>query len=402
MVAERETRTEGGQGESQSLIQSPASVGKLCFAVVVTGLILAWCVLDTWNRQVSTQLFEVGEVQDLQVDKKTGNLSPHIVSFQFPLTLAFMQFIFMGILFISLWWAFAPSPSVDLSSAKEALMDKTWPTLVVTHVFSTFWLQALMMPTQMMSLGIFAASRAVEIPAAAAMRSAALGVKFGGHSASTVALMCSAAWLVFYSYTQIAECLCIWSGHGVALAGAPLFIIYMMVLTIPAANTVCQEKIMSQLETHPLLMLGLQNLFACLLFAPVLLLAHLAGWEDVSLAAHMITSFREVYMLSLWLCIQMALISSVTVALISMVDSFWAVAIRSLRVVYWWFRELMVFYFVSDTLLSVARPHASIWGFVMFLGVVLAATSMYTDCQQQEKESESQPLIKQSSIWKAV
>lgn len=390
--------------EVQPLLQpmSKGSVGRVCFGAVVAGLVLAWCVLDTWNRSASSQLFEVGEVQKMQVDKKTGNLTPLVDRFRFPLTLAFIQFAFMAGLFTLLWWLFAKSSTADLSCVKDALTSSYWPILVVSHVFSTFWLQALMMPTQMMSLGLFAASRAVEIPAAAGFRSAALGVKFGGHTLATSVLMFAAAWTIFYSYTQIAECLCIWSGHGVALAGTPLYVIYMLVLTVPAANTVYQEAVIVKLEVHPLLMLGLQNLFACILFAPILLAAHLCGGEDVLLAMQMITTFREVYMLTVWLCIQMAALSAVTVALVCVTDSFWAVAMKSMRVVYWWVQELLLFYFLSDTLLSIARPRASLWGFVMLCGTSLAASALCADRKEEDGEGQGHVAVKQSLLWKAV
>merc|ERR1719169_393878 len=82
------------------------------------------------------------------------------------------------------------------------------------------------------------------------------------------------------------------------------------------------------------------NLFACLLFVPILLFAHMAGWEDVSEAFAMTFRFQEVSMLIAWLALQMALISVITVGVILMTDSFWAVALRALRVVYWWVQQL--------------------------------------------------------------
>merc|ERR1719265_287358 len=128
-----------------------------------------------------------------------------------------------------------------------------------------------MMPTQMMSLGIFAASRAVEVPTAALMRQQTMGARYGGHSLSTSALLFSAAMMLFYAYTQIEECLCIWSGYGIALGGPALYIIYFLVLVVPAANAVCQEVVLVQLGTHPILLLALQNIGAAFLFFPCLI-----------------------------------------------------------------------------------------------------------------------------------
>merc|ERR1719271_398199 len=89
-----------------------------------------------------------------------------------------------------------------------------------------------MMPTHMFSLSLFAATRAVEIPVAAAVRSKVFGSESGGPSLRTTMLMFAAAWLLFFSYTQIAECLCVWSGFGVALSGAALYIVYAFLLTL--------------------------------------------------------------------------------------------------------------------------------------------------------------------------
>merc|ERR1719217_1841845 len=116
------------------------------------------------------------------------------------------------------------------------------------------------MPTNMMSLGFFAATRAVEIPVAAGLRAKVLGVHLGGHKPLTIGLMFSAAWLLFYSYSQISECLCVWSGFGVALTGVPLYFVYALLITLPASNAVMQESVLVQLQVCPLLMQGVQNL----------------------------------------------------------------------------------------------------------------------------------------------
>merc|ERR550514_58112 len=141
-----------------------------------------------------------------------------------------------------------------------------------------------MMPTQVMTPLVFAASRAVEVPAAALLRHKAMGARFGGHPVPTSSLMFGAALLLMYSQTQIAECLCMWSGHGVQLAGVALILVYLLVLILPAANAVCLESVMVNLDTNPLLMLATMNIIACFCCAPILGFAHLAGWEDVGMA----------------------------------------------------------------------------------------------------------------------
>merc|ERR1719321_2238216 len=193
------------------------------------------------------------------------------------------------------------------------------------------------MPMQMMSPVVFAASRALQVPAAAAIRSKVMGARFGGHPALTTGMMFGAATLVIFSQSMISECLCIWSGHGVELAGIALVIIYLLVLILPAANAVCMESVMVDLETNPVLMLAAMNILACLCCAPILGFAHFAGWEDIRMAFTVTMASRSLYMLVLWLGVQMLLFSAVAVALIATVDSFWAVALTtSFKTVFWW------------------------------------------------------------------
>merc|ERR1719191_614068 len=99
----------------------------------------------------------------------------------------------------------------------------------------------------MMSPVVFAASRAVQVPAAAGFRSQIMGVRNGGHPLCTTGMMFGAATLLIYSQSMIAECLCIWSGHGIQLAGTALMVIYLLLLVLPAANAVCMESIMTDL-----------------------------------------------------------------------------------------------------------------------------------------------------------
>jgi hypothetical protein len=243
-----------------------------------------------------------------------------------------------------------------------------------------------------MSLGIFAATRAVESPTAASFRSKIFNERFGGHSPKTIALIFMATWIIFYSYTQIAECLCVWSGFGVALTGPALYFLYVLLLTVPAVNVVCQESVMVQLRANPLLMLALQNFGACLLFSPLLFAAHIFGQEDVAAAVSaLLFSRKEIMMIVVWLAIQMAMLSGVTVALIQVTDSFWTVAARGLRAVFWWAKELTIFYLTSNTYLSVARPNASIWSFAMLCGVGIGIGALVIDGRQeyQGKQAKS-------------
>jgi len=369
-------------GEQQPLIKSiaPSSMGKWCFLTVVGALVCGWCLLDSWNHDVSKQLFGLQEVKNQKIDLFTGQVSADVSHpFNFPLTLALFQFAFMGLLFLAFWWVTSRQHAADVAGVRENLFSAKWSGLVTTHVFSTFWLQSLMMPTQLMTPAVFAASRALEVPAAAALRSKVIGGRFGGHPIETTTLLFGAATLLIFSQTQIAECLCMWSGHGVQLAGVALFLIYALVLTLPAANAVCLESVMVSLDTNPLLMLAVMNILACACFMPILGFAHFAGWEDVSLAFTVTMASEPLYMLVLWLCLQMAVFSGVNLALIGMLDSFWAVALRSLKAGFWWCGQLAHMYFLSSVVLSIQKPDASFWGFIMMAGCLLMGVAAVID-----------------------
>jgi len=295
----------------------------------------------------------------------------------------------LGVVFCAL---FAASVFATGSSFCEQLWPITadrhwqrWPAMVGTHMCGSFVVQTLMMPSQMMSLGLFAATRAIEIPVAAGARAKAFGSSYGGHNPYAVATMFGAAWLMFFSYTEIADCLCVWSGFGVALSGLPLYVVYSLLLTLPACNMVLQESAMTQLQLHPFLVQGIQNIVAAVLFIPILVGAHCIGQEDMWQAIQMITGHREVYMSVLWLCVQTTIVSAITVGMISMLDSFWAVSAHSLRVVFWWVRQLPQFYLTSGVLLSVAKPHASLWSFVMILGLCLGCGAVCMDRKHSER-----------------
>merc|ERR1719408_26029 len=90
---------------------------------------------------------------------------------------------------------------------------------------------------------------------------------------------------------------------------------------------------------------------------------------------------RSLYMLVLWLGVQMVFFSAVAVALIAMVDSFWAVALTtSFKAVFWWCSSLMHMYMSCPlTNVSIQHPHASLWGFIMVLGCLLVGVAAKVD-----------------------
>jgi len=376
--------------ETQPLVQQKSIIqglnGKICFLTTAASLVFGWCVLDSWNRASISRLFNIGEVKYTNGAMDLTNIKNLEVThpFNFPLSLALFQFAFMGIIFSMFWWLSSQQPAADLAKVRENVFSSQWGGLVTTHVFSTFWLQTLMMPTTMMTPLVFAASRALEVPAAAALRSRVIGGRYGGHSLSTSAMMFSAATLLMYSQTQIAECLCMWSGHGVELAGVALFLIYGMVLILPAANAVCLESVMVQLNTNPLLMLAAMNILASVCFAPIVAFAHIVGLENVVQCVTVTMANRTLYMMVLWLGVQIAVLSVISLALIGMLDSFWAVALRSFKAVFWWCGQLFYVFFLGKEVLSVDHPNMSLWGFVMMCGVILVGAAAVTDAKARD------------------
>lgn len=369
-------------------------IRRLWLLCIIGGLVMTWCVLDSWNHDMNAQLFHMSEVKRITFDH-SGMLRGSLEPFKYTLTLAFVQFAFVGTVFCSIYVGMAAFKGENL---KDGLMqlkpDKRWSALVGTHLFGSVLLRSLMMPSQMMSLSLFAATRAVEVPVAAAVRAKVLGGRFGGPSLLTTMLMFAAAWLLFFSYTQIAECLCVWSGFGVALSGMALYIVYAFLLTVPATSMVLQESMLVELQVSPSLMLGIQNLFAAMLFMPFLFAAHWFGFEDVRHALAMVIGHPEVYMTVLWLCVQTACLSAVTVGLILSMNSFWAVAACCLRVVFWWLRNLQLFYITNTSLLSVARPHASMWSFVMVSGIILGLGAWIVDSRHIEDDFHEKSSMK--------
>merc|ERR1719311_345791 len=123
------------------------------------------------------------------------------------------------------------------------------------------------------------------------------------------------------------------------------------------------------------------NLLACLCSAPILGFAQCVGWEDVSMAFAVTIAEPQLYMLVIWLGVQMVLFSAVSLALIAMTDSFWAVALTaSFKAVFWWCSHLLHMYISCPlTNVSVNHPHASLWGFIMLLGCILVGIAAVTD-----------------------
>merc|ERR1719265_1196091 len=112
-----------GEREDQPLIRpmESALMGKICFLTMVGIAICAWCVLDTWNHDVSSELFGIAEVKNQRIDLMTGQISADVTHpFNYPLTLALFQFIFMGIVFLVFWYLLSREPARDFAVLKES------------------------------------------------------------------------------------------------------------------------------------------------------------------------------------------------------------------------------------------------------------------------------------------
>lgn len=375
---------------------SKNSVGTLCIFAVASLLTFCWCMMDSWNRDVSNQLFGVSEVKRVQVSPGiTADVDTKQNSFHAPLLLAFLQFVFMGIVFSMLFLFLTPSAYQDVMALGQSGGASRWILLIVTHVFSTFWLQALVMPKQPMSLGLFASSRAFEVPLTSLIRAKAFSVRVDRRDLATPVLMFVACWLLYYSYSQLSQCLCIWSGNGVELTGAALVAVYILVLALPSVNYVTQESVMMHLDVPPLLLLAVMNIGAVILCTPLLFVAHFAGWEDFGSASRLMIAYPQVYMLIVWLCVQMTAAAGLGTSLIYTVNSFWAVSLRSLRVVFWWCRVLFIFYFTSGAdLLSTSLPNESYWSFVMFCGLIFMVAAVFAESRSTESVLEGKDASK--------
>merc|ERR1719401_3235183 len=84
------------------------------------------------------------------------------------------------------------------------------------------------------------------------------------------------------------------------------------------------------------------------------------------------------------------MISAIGIGVTLMTDSFWAVSLRALRVVYWWLQQLWWFYAGAaiageNISVSLTCPHSSIWSFVMLCGFSLAAAAIYLDRKAEDR-----------------
>jgi len=369
------------ENERQPLTKSlaPSTTASLCTAFVVFGLVMAWCINDFWQRALNSDLFNMTTM-------KMTSAGTDFHTFAYPLTLAIVEFAFTGLLFTFVYAVIVQDRlGTGQNSGTMFPLDRCWATLVASHVCGTFWLQSLMMPAQVMSLGLFAVSRATDIPMTTILRSKVVGLPLGKRQLQTTLLTSAAACTLFYSYAQLSGCVCIWSGNGVALTGLAFWIVYFLILALPAVNAVCQEAILVQREAHPVMILAFQNLCACLLFLPVVVIAQIVGWEDVGEGLSMIFAQKQILMIVIWLCVAMAATQGVCILLISMTNSFWAVALRALRVVIWGGQMLMLYSLGAPLPLSIACPHSSFWALILTGGTFLAMAAIYTDRQSKEE-----------------
>lgn len=361
----------------------PWATGRLCAGAVVATLVAAWCTLHIWSHTIRSQLFNMDRVPTkLNLDSATGqaSLSSDFQNFSFPMTLALIQLAFIGSACLFLWCLCSSQPRADLLDARASLTKSHWAALGVSQIFTVFCVQALVLPTLPgTSIGAWAAAHAVEVPTCAALRSKVMGTPYGGHAPATTGLMCVAALSLFVAYSKIAECLCAFTGSGMALAGPALYALYALNLTVPVANIVFQEAAVVQLRTPPLLLLAMQNFTACAIFLPIVVGAAFLSVESPIAVLCMIVSSREVRMLVVWSCVQATALAGVCLLTTLCIDSFWTVALHSLRVVFWWAPTLYSMYSNTGMLLSVADPVASFWSFVMLCGLFLVAGAAFVD-----------------------
>merc|ERR1712187_683871 len=116
-----------------------------------------------------------------------------------------------------------------------------------------------------------------------------------------------------------------------------------------------------------------------------LAIARLVGWEDCIVALRILAADDRMYALALWLCVEMAATAWVTINIIAMTDSFWGVALKSTRVIYWQLQTLFVFYKTSSTPYSIEHPRSSLWSFVVVCGACMAVAAILSDPQKKDK-----------------
>merc|ERR1719453_1845456 len=119
MFAQRDPDARASRDESPLTRQmSPQTAGALCTCGVMTVLAMCWCILDFWNHKVSNDLFNIGGVRITDSTQSPAKVIAPFKAFSYPLTLAFLQLVFMGILFLGLWWTTAQGGLTDLRGLK--------------------------------------------------------------------------------------------------------------------------------------------------------------------------------------------------------------------------------------------------------------------------------------------
>merc|ERR1740130_1027636 len=112
-----------GQEEHQPLLRSlsEASVNRIWLAVSVGALVVAWCVLDSWNHTTISGIFQMGEPTEEVLNPFTGQFSSELKPFNYTLTLAFLQFAFMAMVFSLIFALHALSKGDSVGSNLEQL-----------------------------------------------------------------------------------------------------------------------------------------------------------------------------------------------------------------------------------------------------------------------------------------
>jgi hypothetical protein len=124
----------------------------------------------------------------------------------------------------------------------------------------------------------------------------------------------------------------------------------------------------------------------------------MVGWEDVSGAFEMILTFSEVLMLVVWLCAQMAITSVLSITLIHIIDSFWMMVLRCLRVAFAALSLLIYFYMSGPGLpVSIACPRSSLWSFVLVCGLMMMAASAVSDRVAAPDDRQQEPIEKNAA-----
>merc|ERR1719487_1420371 len=110
-------KSDADVGERQPLTQSMShtSMGSACFLAVIGALVCAWCLLDSWQHSMSADLFSVSKVSNPQINMATGEITADVSHpFKYPLTLAFFQFLFMAVVFLTIWSLVSSNKGADI------------------------------------------------------------------------------------------------------------------------------------------------------------------------------------------------------------------------------------------------------------------------------------------------